>query len=62
MDPLVWEEGLAQSAYDHAVDIGSAGNFGQNGSDNSEPLDRIQRYGQWLVTARENYAYSCSTG
>ncbi|NTU68850.1 MAG: CAP domain-containing protein [Chlorobiaceae bacterium] len=49
--------GLMLAARDHVQDQGPAGAFGHTGSDGSSLTSRIERYGQWGVSAGENISY-----
>jgi uncharacterized protein YkwD len=49
--------GLSLAARDHVQDQGPIGNIGHSGSDGSSPTSRIERYGQWELTAGENISY-----
>jgi uncharacterized protein YkwD len=54
--PLVLSPGMSRAAADHCADqIGGA--IGHDGSDRSNPGDRISRYGVWTLGWGENIAY-----
>lgn len=57
LPPLSLEKGLCLSAQWLADDQARTGTTGHYGSDNSAPLDRMNRYGTWNITAGENCAY-----
>ena len=44
---------LNEAAMDHVLDCGPKGVMGHAGSDGSQPVDRITRYGQWKGTYGE---------
>ena len=52
--------GLSLAARDHVQDQGPTGNIGHSGSDGSSPTSRIERYGQWELSAGENISYGYS--
>jgi uncharacterized protein YkwD len=49
--------GLTLAARDQARDQAITGATGHTGSDRSTPIDRINRYGQWDISAGENIDY-----
>lgn len=55
--PLQPEKGLFLAAHDLVKDQGKNGGIGHFGKDGSKPVDRIERYGNWDVSAAENIAY-----
>ncbi|OMJ70044.1 hypothetical protein SteCoe_32082 [Stentor coeruleus] len=59
--PIKWSDVLAKAAQVHVDDIGPAGAMGHTGTDNSDPGERIERFGQWEGTIGENIDYGDST-
>lgn len=57
LPPLSPSAGLTRAARDHVVDTGPKGWMGHFGSDDSEPADRIARYGKWYGRVGENITY-----
>jgi len=55
--PLVASQGLSKAARDHVRDSGPNGGMGHIGSDESEPADRVNRYGKWYRRVGENITY-----
>lgn len=53
--------GLSRAARDHVADSGPRGIIGHQGSDGSNPPQRISRYGRWSGKAAENVAYGPDT-
>jgi Cysteine-rich secretory protein family len=49
--------GLSRAARDHVLDQGKRGTLGHTGSNNSDPFERINRYGRWQKSAGENISY-----
>ncbi len=62
MNPLIPSEGISLAALDHALDMSLTGEMGHIGSDRSELSDRIERYGQWLISIGEVISYGPTTG
>jgi uncharacterized protein YkwD len=60
LPPLRPEKGLSRAARDHVADTGPKGWTGHVGSDDSEPGDRVSRYGRWYTRVGENIAYGGS--
>ena len=54
MQPLIWEDALAQSAQEHVDDIGPKGLLLYQSSDGTEPEDRITKYGDYKESLGEN--------
>jgi Cysteine-rich secretory protein family len=54
-------DGLSRAARDHVVDQGKIGTLGHTGSNNSDPFERINRYGRWHKSAGENISYGAET-
>lgn len=54
-------EGLAIGARDHAIDLGSNGLVGHIGTDGSQPIDRMNRYGTCSGICGENISFSDNT-
>ncbi len=55
LEPMV---GLSLGANDHAVDLSLNNRMGHYGSDDSDPFERISRYGTYHDIAGENISYS----
>jgi uncharacterized protein YkwD len=55
--PLKLVPELSHAARDHVVDTGRNGWMGHVGSDDSEPGDRVSRYGKWYKRVGENITY-----
>jgi uncharacterized protein YkwD len=53
--------GLSRAARDHVLDQGRIGALGHTGSNNSNPFERINRYGHWQRSAGENISYGANT-
>jgi len=60
LPPLRPARGLSRAARDHVADSGPKGWMGHVGSDESEPGDRVSRYGRWYTRVGENIAYGGS--
>lgn len=58
---LTLSTGLTKAAQDHINDCGPKGLVQHEGSDNSSPFDRMNRYGSWSGTAGENIAFGSET-
>ena len=54
LQPLEWDDCLAQSAQDHVDDIGPKGLLLYQSSDGTEPEDRITKYGNYIESLGEN--------
>ena len=54
LQPLEWDENLAQSALEHVNDIGPKGLLLYQSSDGAEPEDRIAKYGNFVDSLGEN--------
>ena len=54
---LAPSRGLSKAARDHVRDSGPNGGMGHIGSDESEPADRVSRYGKWYGRVGENITY-----
>ena len=54
LQPLIWEDALAQSAQEHVDDIGPKGLLLYQSSDGTEPEDRIAKYGDYVESLGEN--------
>ena len=55
--PLAASQGLSKAARDHVRDSGPNARMGHIGSDDSEPADRVSRYGKWYGRVGENITY-----
>ena len=54
LQPLEWDDCLAQSAQEHVDDIGPKGLLLYQSSDGTEPEDRISKYGNYIDSLGEN--------
>ena len=54
LQPLEWDDCLAQSAQEHVDDIGPKGLLLYQSSDGTEPEDRISKYGNYVDSLGEN--------
>ena len=54
LQPLQWDDCLAQSAQEHVDDIGPKGLLLYQSSDGTEPEDRISKYGNYIESLGEN--------
>ena len=57
LPPFVASRGMSRAAKDHVRQQGPSGRTGHNGNDGSSPFSRMNRYGQWQMTAGENIDY-----
>jgi uncharacterized protein YkwD len=55
--PLSPSKGMSLGARDHVKDQGVRGTRGHQGSDRSQPWDRVDRYGKWKKMVGENIFY-----
>ncbi|MEW5736835.1 MAG: CAP domain-containing protein [Thermodesulfobacteriota bacterium] len=54
-------EGMSRASKDHVADQGPYGGFGHEGTDGSQPWDRLSRHGRWRKTVAENISYGAKT-
>jgi len=59
--PLTLSMGVSKAAADHVDDKSRTGKTGHKGSDNSQPWDRVNRYGTWSGRIGENLAFGSYT-
>jgi uncharacterized protein YkwD len=52
-------EGLSRASADHVAEQAKNGQFGHIGKDGSNPVSRIERYGNWEICTSENISYGC---
>jgi len=57
MPPLVASPGMSNSALSHVLAMGPIGGRGHQGTDGSQPWDRMARFGKWIGHAGENIDY-----
>jgi uncharacterized protein YkwD len=57
LPPLIPSKGMSLGARDHVKDQASSGSGQHKGSDGSQPLDRVNRYGTWEKSIGENISY-----
>eukprot|EP01104_Vermistella_antarctica_P011154 TRINITY_DN308_c0_g1_i3.p1 TRINITY_DN308_c0_g1~~TRINITY_DN308_c0_g1_i3.p1 ORF type:complete len:369 (-),score=34.98 TRINITY_DN308_c0_g1_i3:64-1170(-) len=50
-------KGLSRAALDHVLDTGPTGKISHGGNDESQPADRMSRYGTWDITCGENISF-----
>jgi uncharacterized protein YkwD len=62
LTPLAASSGLADAAQDQVRDQGPSGLVGHVGTDGSNPVTRIERYGAWTGVAAEDIGYGYRTG
>ena len=53
---------LSRASEDHVNDIGPRGDCSHNGSDDSDPSERMERYVEWNVTLCENIDFGAKSG
>jgi hypothetical protein len=57
---LKLSQGMSRGARDHVEVQGRNGTIGHGSNEESQPWERINRYGAWEKTVGENIAYGCS--
>ena len=62
MEPLLPSADISLAALDHALDLSLTGETGHIGSDRSDLSNRLERYGQWLISIGEVISYGPATG
>jgi uncharacterized protein YkwD len=60
LPPLTSSAGMSRAAADHCADQ-AGGGFGHAGTDRSNPMNRISRYGKWSGGWAENISYGKSS-
>lgn len=61
IEPVRASKGMSRAARDHVNDQGPTGKLDHEGTDGSQPWDRVSRYGKWRITVGENIAYGDKT-
>ena len=57
VSPLTPSKGMSLGAKDHIRDLGTSGASRHNGSEGSQPWDRVNRYGTWQKIIGENISF-----
>ena len=57
LPPLTSSPGMSNSALSHVLDMGPGGGRGHQGSNGSQPWDRMAQFGRWIGHAGENIDY-----